>query len=231
LNRRTLIAGAVVGLLAAILLWPEEKPPEPEKQASEPAATPEPKFRLREPSYQEPRSGYGSARPPSRSDAYSPYPPPRSPSYGYPDAGMGSYAPLEPRSDPYERFSFRPLSERERERLEAERTDPYYAMPPPPQQPYAEWGGQPGAPGSGQASGYPEWYGGGYGYPAYGDYSRERADRRSPYGERREEQDYRGAWPSPPEPQWGSQPRDWVPPAQRMYPSLGAEADRRFTYR
>jgi len=223
----------VVGLLAAILLWPEDKPPEPEKQASAPATTPEPKFRLREPSYREPASGYGATMPPSGSRAYAPYPPPRSPSYSYPDTGMGNHAPVEPRSDPYERFSFRPLSERERERLEAERADPYYAAPPPPPppQPYAGWGGQPEAPGYGQAPAPPDWYGGGYDYRSYGNYPRESADRRSPYGDRREEQDYRGAWPSPPEPQWGSQPRDWAPPAQRMYPSLGAEEDRRFTYR
>jgi hypothetical protein len=158
-----------------------------------------------------------------------------------------SYRPSAPRMDSPERFSFRPLTERERERLQADRPAPTYypesPLPGYPPAPYSQALPMPApAPESRPWAGYGDPddvrrpHDGGYGYrpgsradsyPApwyYGD---------SPSGDWRSRvrPDAASPWSDPASPQWGSTPPEWAPPEDRMYPSLVPYPDRKLTAR
>lgn len=235
MNKRILIAGLVsAGLLGTVMLWPEDQAPEPPKKVAAPASSSKYSFRPQESDRGIPYQRYGTAvapQAPMANDAFRPAAPDY---YGYPSVEPSPYRPVQPESSPLERFSFRPLSKRERQKLEAERPDPYYNAPPaaaPSSQPYATRSDQPAPRAYRQNPGYPDWRGDGYSYrptePTYSEWD----SRRSPNRDWRGEQNYQDTWSEPPAAQWGSQPRDWAPPAQRMYPTLNSDPSRRFSAR
>jgi hypothetical protein len=244
-NTKQKAALLLIGIVGTVLLWPDGEAPDTTDPAEKQQARQDPsqvspqrddvRFRPQDNQVRGPEQQYGPADRYPLSD--SAYPSFRQSAPDFPGQRADrppAYRPLRPQQDPMERFTFRPLSERERQRLEAERPDTYFggqdlAGPSSPydysrqagseqpwyQQPYAypEWQRVPGygyGPGTS-----PSWGAGGRG----GDY---RNDRRT--DERTDER-----WSAPDEPQWGSQPYDWAPPAQRMYPSLNGDPGRRLT--
>lgn len=230
----------MTGLIAAVLLWPEDQAPEAPKDVSAPNASSDGKIHPRPPEYDGRERRYGAEdRPVPESDRYydryfdRDFAPPPPPAYGYPGGRETPYGIMEPEPRPMERFSFRPLSDREKARLESERPDAFYGgAPATVPQPYSGWPRQPGPSSAySQAPTYPDWYGEGYSYRQGDRYRTDGEIRRSPYGDWRDRPDDRETWSGRPEPEWGSQPRDWAPPAQRMYPSLGADPGRRLTAR
>jgi hypothetical protein len=149
------------------------------------------------------------------------------------------------RPDQPERYSFRPLSERERERLESDRpaAGGYGAPPLYPTGPYAQdpWASR-AAPDRGGWSDYGgsatarPWYGEGFGRPADprpgGGYAEPPYDA-FPGQPGREDRAREPAspWGDPTAPQWGSHPPEWQLPEERMYPSLGTPLDRKLSAR
>lgn len=245
MNTKQKAALLLIGVVGTVLLWPDGEAPDTTDPAEKQQARQDPsqaspqrddiRFRPQDNHLRGPEQQYGSADRYPLPDAA--YPAFRQSAPDFPGQRADrppAYRPLRPQQDPMERFTFRPLSDRERQRLEAERPDTYfggqdlagpssrhdYGRQAGPeqhwyQQPYAypEWQRDPGY-GYGPATS-PSWGAGGRG----GDF---RNDRRS--DERTDER-----WSAPDEPQWGSQPYDWAPPAQRMYPSLNGDPGRRFT--
>lgn len=210
------------------MLWPDGE------TAKAPSASGDLRSRASGSKPMQPGGGYGAPSPP-RVRETNRYPEPAAPWYdGYRRGGATPYGPVEPDLDPMERFSFRPLTERERARLEADRPSTYYSGPPAPapsSQSYPDRYDQSDPSRYGQAPGYPERRGGGYGYrpPVPGGDSPDRWIE--PYPSWSEGHDYRAPWESQPAPRWGSQPHDTAPPARRMYPLLNEYQDRRFTAR
>jgi hypothetical protein len=161
-----------------------------------------------------------------------------------------AYRRYAPGTDPMERYSFRPLTEREKARLERERPMPGYyddTLPQYPSEVYSqsqqaqqEYPGPDAARGTYAQPDAPRpWYGlEGYGLrPERRDgYSPDPwiipyADRQAP-GSR--PLDSAAPWSDPPTPQWGqwgSRPPEWGPPEDRMYPSLSPYSDSRLTAR
>jgi hypothetical protein len=233
LNKQKLIAGAIAtGLLVIFLLWPEDEAPKSPEQLSAPAEPAAKQRRRAAPDSDSPPRWYGTAEVPQAPGEMFPGTPRP---YAYDDYQQGwdqRYGAFPQRAERTERFDFRPLTERERERLDAQRRDPYYVYPPPQEpisQPYADRSARPPPPAYRQTPPYPDWRTDGYGYGPYGSppplpeaWERPDWDERG-YGE--------DLWGRPPVPEWGSQPWDRVPPAQRMYPNLGAEPNRSFTAR
>jgi hypothetical protein len=235
----------VVACLTAFVSWlifsPHDETPEGDDRSREPAPGNELRTQPREPEAGPGEEPYGIA------GRYAPRRTP--PSRGYEPGrwtAAPAYPPSAPGPDAMERFSFRPLTERELKRIEQERTAPGYypesVSPFYPPQPYsrAPRGPEPSSETPGwsrypQADGPSPWYGPGYGLrpdrrggddstPWYGDYPARRG-----HGEERN--DALVPWSNPTSPQWGSRPPDWVPPAERMYPSLLPFADRKLTAR
>jgi hypothetical protein len=164
----------------------------------------------------------------------------------YYDDRSWTSAPSRPRYappvDPRERYSFRPLTERERERLGGDRPSAHpYAAPPlyaPETYSQPPWAGrsQPERAGSSEypgMTGARPWYSEGYGFfPGQGPAGADTYPRQDAYpGQPRRDSEPASPWVDPSAPQWGSQAPDWRPPEERMYPSLGAPLDRKLTAR
>lgn len=243
MNTKQKAALLLIGIVGTVLFLPDDEAPdiaETQQARQDPSqASPQRddiRFRPQDDQLRAPERGHGSAdRFPLPDGAY--------PSFGQsaPDFLPGqhldrtpAFRPLRPQQDPMERFTFRPLSDRERQRLEAERPDTYFGGQDltAPSSPY-DYGPQAGSeqPWYRQPYAYPEWQRDpSYGYrsgtsPSWGPGGRGgdyRNDRRT--DERTDER-----WLAPDAPQWGSQPYDWSPPAQRMYPSLNGDPGRRLT--
>jgi hypothetical protein len=224
----------LVACLTAFVSWlvfsPPDESPEDDEQSRKPAPDSDLRTQPRQPEAGPGEETYGIAR------GYAPRRTPPAPGYETrPWTAAPAYPPSAPRADRMERFTFRPLTERERERLEKERPDPGYypesVSPLYPPQPYSRAPQAPQPyPHAPAWSQYPEadgpsrWSGPGFGVrpDRGGDYDsapwrgEERTDSLTP-------------WADPTSPQWGSRPPDWVPPAERMYPSLVPFTDRKLT--
>jgi hypothetical protein len=238
----------VVAVVTAFVSWlvfsPDEDPAERGK--TEPDNGSELRALPREPEFVPQQERHGIAHAPDLPASHSgaPYPS----SYAEPPAHAPSFRPSEPRTDPLERFSFRPLTERERERLEAEHPLPGYypeatALQGPPRAYFQPSGGTEGYGPS------PVWYS----YPPPpttpqrydNDFSyrseklpsarRDLMDDPSRIGResRQAAPESNVPWSDPTAPQWGSRPNDWTPPAERMYPNLDLDlySNRKLTFR
>jgi len=243
INKRWLIGGAVVVVLAILFLRGGEEPPQKAVETAQPTPAPmAPLAPTRPPAPQrDDRArdwyyGYydqpGYAPPPSR-----PWDERGAPWSGEafreaPYAGPAWQSPREP-----ERYRFRPLDERERARMEAAAPIPDYGLPyystperrreERSREPY-RWDTYPAEPYPQQT--YPGWQREGYGY---------RGPERAAGGARSQPgpgwdlgRDYGNAWTLPPDAPSLRQAPAWdLPPGGRMYPSLPTNSDRRFTVR
>lgn len=209
-------------LVAVILLWPgsDEEQRQPEDTARAPQSG---ERQSSEPRLGSPADGRTERMPGRRG------PPPAGQPYPMPGE-VRPYAPRWQEPPPPERFTFRPLTEREKERLDQRsRDDPYYdpygyAYPQAPRR------GGYGAPQYQAEPPPPE-----YGARRYGDYyGHERAPaprsypRPEPYRAPRDP-GYEEPWTTPADPLWGAQPPEWYPPSRRMYPSLQNDPGNRLT--
>lgn len=167
--------------------------------------------------------------------------------YGQPQTPVQHYREAGPRPDPMERFSFRPLSEREREQLRAERPASGFdgAMAAPQATPPETYSGtrraskqypqRPAWPPYGQTPTPPQWNDRGYSFrpleQSPGGQDRRRGIYRDSNWDRQHARDSDVPWSDPSAPQWGSAPPGWMPPAERMYPSLHKHPDGKLTAR
>lgn len=242
INKGYIVVAAVTAFFSWLAFSPDDAPPQrgevESDQDSELRALP------REPESVPGHQRHGIVRAPAAPEAASggayPY------SYGRPQARDPSFGPYQPGIDPLERFSFRPLTDRERERLEAERPMPGYypesMAPSGPSRTYSRtpngseryeqapnWSAYPQAPTA------PQWYGDGYSFRSDGRPSSRRERWDDPGRERRRTgppaTPSDAPWFEPSAPQWGSTPPDWTPPAERMYPSLDLYSNRKLTFR
>ena len=163
--------------------------------------------------------------------------------YGQHNPGLTTSPPLgaEPHPHALDRFRFRPLTERERQRMALEGRGPSYddQSHPAPGVPehysnrpgYPERTAKPTWPSYGQPL-IPtaDWPHRGYSFRPYETPPATRSRWRSPYeeGNGRRQPGPADPWSAP---QWGSTPRDWSPRGERMYPSLDWWSDRRLTTR
>jgi len=144
-----------------------------------------------------------------------------------------SYLPRETWPDSMEQFRFRPLTERERKRLEAQRPPldyfPNGQTAAVPQWPYTQPQGMAPDP---QSPFSPQRYDQSY---SFRPEQRPAKNRHwTPYerdGSRQWQRSSEptGPWHEPPSPQWGSTPPRWAPPADRMYPNLNIYSDTKLT--
>ena len=235
LNTRILIIGCLfAGLTALITLWPEGEPPSPVGQVKAPDTSGNYRSRLPGPEQVQPDVRYGTAAPPRVRETGRQWVP-AVPSYDrYPGNDAAPYGPVESQPNLRERFTFRPLTDRERERLEADRPAPYYGGPTPMEpsaRPYPEWYDQPEPSRYYPTPAYPDRRGGGYSFRPSHPGTEARDQRAEPYSDWGNGQDYQNQWAAPPATRWGSQPHNSPPPARRMYPRLDDYEDRRFTAR
>jgi hypothetical protein len=240
-NTRNLIVGAIaVAFLGWLVLGPEEEPIKTDGGRDSGSEGDDQTLpRAPEPLAPQHRYGIaGGAQPGAETPSGSPPPYYR----GQPPTQAPAYRPVEPQPDPMERYSFRPLTDRERQRLSRERPADNYGVPTtPPPAPTTAWiPEQPDAApryyGSPPSYGAPQRYG----YPAYGadggpnpygpppGYAGEPAYRQpTPYPDW-QAQSYRfrpheaaqgagGRWEGPyPEPGWGREPEladPWASPS------------------
>jgi hypothetical protein len=259
INKRYVAVSVLAAIFGYLVLWPSDESPEPtqDTRGAEPAREQQPQ--PREPDVST-RPEYGIAEelraPPAR--PYYGAPPRRGmtggydaggygggyDSYGYPAGGYesrgyagrmesngygdrygagGVYGDATQPSQ--EGFRYRPLGEKEKERIRSQYPGPvpgpYYADPLRRQPPVTGTGPYDAQPA------YPAWEREGYGFRRW-DSAPDADSWRDPYRQRdqRRRPETIDPWASSPNPQWGS-----TPPAQRMYPSLTWEANRRLTYR
>lgn len=245
LNKRWIIVGVLVAVLALLFMRGGDEPEEPTTADTRPAPLSPP-----------------AARPDARP------PPPHSDErgrdwyYGY--YGQPGYAPpappqLRPRDDPGrarsaepfgaspyagpawrepepERYRFRPLDERERARMEAATPIPDYSLPyySSPERAREERGREPRRRDPYPTESYPQqtypgWQREGYGYRAPERSGTSRPDRGLGWDLG---PDYGNAWAPPPDSPASRPSPTWdFPPAGRMYPSLPSDSERRFTVR
>jgi hypothetical protein len=233
LNTRILIVGSLlVGLAGIVWLWPEDEAQRPVERIAAPDSSPDYRSRQPSPKQAQPGGRYGRAVSPRAWENKPDYGPAAPRYYGYPAGNAAPYGQVAPEPDPMERFTFRPLSERERKRSEAERPETYYGGPAAPSsQPYTEWYDQQPEPNRYYpAPAYPNRQGNGYSYRPYQPGTEARDQWADPYRDWSEGQDYQNPAATP-APRWGSQPRGSAPPSRSMYPSLDGYKDRRFTAR
>lgn len=167
--------------------------------------------------------------------------------YGRPQAPTQQYRKGERRPAPTQRFSFRPLTERERQRLRAERPatgfDRRMAVPqtglpemyrqtPRASEQYPQ---RPAWPANRRRPAPSQWSDGGYTFRPLNQSQGTRERWSSPYRDWnrdwQRERDDDAPWSDPSAPQWGSAPPGWMPPAERMYPSLHKHPDGKLTAR
>lgn len=236
LNKRWIIVGALVVVLALLFLRsgdePEERPTADARPAPAPPAAARPEARPPPPHSDERGHDwyygyYGQPR----------YAPPEPPQLVPPGERGSRYAgpawqqPPEP-----ERYRFRPLDERERARMEAASAMPDYGLPyySTPERSRDDrgreprrWDPYPAEPYPQQT--YPGWQREGYGYRVPERGSAARPDRGLGW---ELVPDYGNAWAPPPDSSSGRAAPAWdSPPAGRMYPSLPSDNERRFSVR
>jgi hypothetical protein len=138
-NTRNLIVGAIaVAFVGWLVLGPEEEAPKTDG-GRESGSGGDYRTLPREPEPLAPQHRYGVAGG-APSGAERPYGSPPPYYRGQPPNQAPAYRPVEPQPDPMERFSFRPLTDRERERLSRERPEDYYGVPTaPPPAPTTAW--------------------------------------------------------------------------------------------
>lgn len=243
----------IVGLLTILVvgflvLRPGDEPSESGDRNGDSGSATDRQLQPREPAFPRPSRDYGITSQPSPGHAPAPYgkreplrqqPYPQIGSRGYgAPAPYGQHARITP-----DGYRFRPLNEREQERMRARYPDqyPYADQYPgqtatrydPPAQTYPSYEAQPRSPAP---------YSAPYSPPdAYSDPRREsysfrplekspgaRGRWQGPYQEpgRRYDRYPMEPWTAPSDPQWGS-----TPPAQRMYPNLYRNPGRRLTAR
>ena len=225
----------IVGLLLVLgvgflVLRSGDEPSDGDQRGGESESATDTQFQPREPTFLAPRNDYGIA---DRSD-------PRSPpsAYDRPSAYRQQYDPQAyPNAyrsptpyDGQERFAtngyrFRPLGERERQRIQSGYPDQY----PSTYYPTPEIAPRPTAPGAYSTRPWDR-------QPRQENYSfrplnkseQARERWRGPYPRPGWDTDRStiDPWTAPPDPQWGS-----TPPAQRMYPNLNRRSGRRLTAR
>jgi hypothetical protein len=231
-SKRLAILAALGALIGILVLWDGDETPEPPEETGRSAGDAQERQRASPPS----APGTGHDRGDWSRGPAAAYPPSYS---GYPESYGGQF-PGQP--EVVETFRFRPLSERERQRIEQQAQVPYGAYPrsrepwqprtPREDVPPRTYGGYQGEPWG------PGWDGRGWGTEGYGMRPAEPPGRSRP----RWESPYAApvwpgeGYPSDPElfdkpPQWGVVPPQRLPPSQRMYPSLDMPRDRRLTAR
>ena len=248
MNTKRYIATALIfAFLGWLVFWPEEQPPDQGDNGHEPESSIDTRRFLREPEPLPPEDRYGIAGMTSPPPKETPHGKVQDYYYGHTGPSESRYAPAQPQPEPLERYTFRPLTERERRNLEAERPAayPYYGGTTPPDpsrtpQTYAERRGysyprERAAPGradfaerqrqsQSQRSAYADHrFGEHYSFRPLQHSPSSPQRWQGPYPQRAwsNRQDASEPWTAPPDPQWGSTPPDyWTPPTERMYPSL-----------
>lgn len=196
------VIAVLIAALAGVLLFRNGE--EPQKQVSGPKT---------EDTAKAPRTAL--PRPPPPPDGN--WSRPRAPTY--PSYGGSFQPPATALPEPKESFRFRPLSERDRERIDRQSQDPYA--------PYDRGQWQPRNP---RATSPEPAYGG---YSPWGpawdspDWGTEGYSLRPAEPSTREPDTWEGAYP----PQWGVVPPERIPPSHRMLPSLELPRDRKLTAR
>jgi len=250
-NKRPLLIGSLVlGVAAVVVFWDGEETPDSKgtgvggKAQSAPGHSAEPS----QPKLLPPERRSGDTRTPPSRTGRSTYPDyPRAPGTSYPSARQAQ--------DPMERFSFRPLTDRERKRIEAEypqrgypsQADRNHGSPRPADRSReypSAYDPAPAAPHPGATApsdyapypaqpGYPGWERPGYSFRPLDKAPAARDRWQGPYQDRgwSGEQDYAERWTAPGEPQWGSTAPVQPPSPQRMYPSWDLDTGRRLTSR
>lgn len=213
-TKRIMIATLLVGGLAIWFLGGEDEPVPPAEPPPRQAPRQHAPAVPSRPPLPESQNEYGIARAPWDQ---APYPDHRPQTAPYGPWGEKSY-----QTDAWAGaggYQFRPLNERERQRMRAPESAPVQSMPPQiaaPASPYGRWGeGQYRFPPSSPREGKSGRYEAPYQTPAWGP-----------------EPGYAEQWDLPPvrQPAPASQP-SWDPPARRMLPSLDWSANRTFTAR
>ncbi|MEA3276644.1 MAG: hypothetical protein U9Q81_15390 [Pseudomonadota bacterium] len=228
MSNRTYIVGALVLGLAIIFLWSGDEEPDSTDTGVDSESSVDSPPVLREPESLTPERDYGIARTPRWREEPSAYGTERPYYYAYPQEPVSPYPQEYQTQDPAERFHFRPLGEREQQRLQAER-------PRPPS--YPDLYVTPEAPAPQLYTGrppYPQNQWGGYSFRPRDESPAAKGRWKGPYRDRSwdGEQGYADQWAIPPNPQWGSSASpSWAPPAQRMYPSLHPDSYRKLTAR
>jgi hypothetical protein len=182
-------------------------------------------LRPAEPGFPKRPRNYGIAGSPSRGDTPqsadrgygSPYRPYGSYNEGYPPAPPAGWS--QPRPDQY---NFRPLTEREKQRLRGDSGNPYFQRPRS-EYDYAQ---RPPAP-SPNARMYPQLERQGYSYWPMGPQGPDIAPGGPAWSPEPEHVDQWGAPPGSPD----APSRPWAPPATRMLPNLDEDTHRSFAAR
>lgn len=239
MTKKHLVIAVVLAVLAGIVFLRGGNEP-PERQETRPPTG------IVQQGAREPQSWQPSTAPSEGTWPRRPAPAPRE---GYPRPRYPGYAESFPPASPIERgaeesFRFRPLSERDRDRIDRQAQGSYGPYGPTPEQwqprqprttpPDPAYGGYPaGREPLGPAWDYPGWGTEGYSLrqvePSRGTRDRWQGPYTSPA---RPGEAYRPE-PSPFQvpPQWGVVPPERVPPSYRMYPSMDLTRERKLTAR
>jgi hypothetical protein len=231
-NRRYVISVLVVAFLGWWLLWPDGQPTKEKSGGTESESSIDPRRLIKEREPLPPEERYGIAETSPSAAEETPFGKVRPYYYGQPWPTERPATSTQRGPDSVPRYTFRPLTDRERRRLETAPPVPYqYDHGTSQRRPV----GIPKAFSGDSGYSYPQrhgspldtsqpnrWADGRYSFRPL-ESSPSRPQRwQGPYQEpvRDRRPDAVEPWTTPPDPQWGSRPPDyWTPPTERMYPN------------
>ena len=226
MSRKTLVtlAVAVLGVWGLVSWWSGDKPPATRDQKVKGVESrKEYPLQQREPTILTPDRGPAVSQWPGYGGQPPTYGTPSPPTYGYPYEAAPGYPQALPSAPQVGQYRFRPLTDREKQRMEA--TYPGYA---PPQEGYGS--GTPEAYTSAPETQY--WQRQGYSFRPWERTQEAREPQVAPYPQREWEPSYDGysqrAGPGYGQPPW---PQAWAPPPAQRYPRLDGDYYGRYSAR
>ena len=234
-----IVSTLVLVFLGWLVFWPDDRPKDEVRDGQEPESSIDTRRMPKEPEPLPPVERYGVASAPAPPANETPHGVVRDYYYGEPWSRQRAYPPVHAAPEPPTRYTYRPLTERERKRLETERPvfyPPYEGGAPPSGTTQARRGHPDTSYRATHQNSIEQRFEAQYSFRPY-ERSPSAADPwRGGFPQRpdrRNDRDSAEPWGSPPpDPQWGSTPPDyWTPPTERMYPSLDRPWGRRLSAR